>query len=107
MDKNFESMMELISEEGHNKLSCGLGPQSYINGIHVARFCSTGLLEFIKDQIGACETCAQTKMLMRGNSTLAQAMKTLYLDEPQSHSPEPHTHQKRLSQRHLCQRGNT
>merc|ERR1712112_589218 len=33
---------------------------------------------FIKDQIGACETCAQTKMLMKGDSTIAQTMKKLY-----------------------------
>ena len=62
----------------HQKLSCGLGPQSYISGIHVAGFCATGLVDFIKDQIGACETCAQTKMLMKGDSTIAQTMKKLY-----------------------------
>ena len=71
-------LMELISAEVRKKLSCGLGPQSYINGIHVTGFCSTGLLEFIKDQIGACESCTQTKMLMKGDSSLAKAMKTLY-----------------------------
>merc|ERR1712163_77111 len=42
-------LMELISAEVHKKLSCGLGPQSYINGIHVAGFCATGLVDFIKD----------------------------------------------------------
>ena len=69
--------MELISAEGHKKLSCGLGPQAYMNAIHVAGFCSTGLLQYIKDQIGACEGCAQVKMLLRGNSSIAQAMKNL------------------------------
>merc|ERR1712112_446345 len=71
-------IIEIISKEVHQKLSCGLGPQSYINGIHVAGFCATGLMGFIKDQIGACETCAQTKMLMKGDSTIAQTMKKLY-----------------------------
>ena len=36
-------LMELISAEVHKKLSCGLCPQSYRNGIHIAGFCSTGL----------------------------------------------------------------
>ena len=44
----------------------------------MAGFCSTGLIDYIKDQIGACDNCAQTKILMKGDSTLAKAMKTLY-----------------------------
>ena len=71
-------LMELISAEVHKKLSCGLGPPSYINGIHIAGFCSTGLLQFIKDQIRACQSCAQTKMLLKAVSSLAQSMKSLY-----------------------------
>merc|ERR1711962_1304235 len=71
-------LMELISAEVHKKLSCRLGPQSYINGIHVAGFCATSLIDFIKDQIGACKTCTRTKMLMKGDSTLKQTLKTLY-----------------------------
>ena len=71
-------LMEIISEEVHKKLSCGLGPQAYINGIHVAGFCATGLYEFIKDQIGACSSCTTTKMIMKGDSTLKKALKTLY-----------------------------
>ena len=71
-------LMELISAEVHQKLSCGLGPQSYINGIHVAGFCATGLVDYIKDQIGACKSCTRTKMLMKGDSTLKQSLKTLY-----------------------------
>ena len=69
--------MELISAEVHKKLSCGLGPQSYINGIHTAGFCATGLLRYIQDQIGACEGCAQVKMVLKGDSSIAQAMKNL------------------------------
>ena len=69
--------MELISAEVHKKLSCGLGPQSYINGIHIAGFCTTGLLRYIQDQIGACEGCAQVKMLLKGDSSIAQAVKNL------------------------------
>ena len=71
-------LIEIISAEVHKKLSCGLGPQAYINGIHVAGFCATGLLDFIKDQIGACKSCTRTKMLMKGDSTLKKALKTLY-----------------------------
>jgi len=71
-------LMELISAEVHQKLSCGLGPQSYINGIHVAGFCATGLVDYIKDQIGACKSCTKTKMLMKGDSTLKKSIKTLY-----------------------------
>merc|ERR1712243_140354 len=71
-------LMEIISQEVHKKLSCGLGPQAYINGIHVAGFCATGLLDFIKDQIGACSSCTRTKMVMKGDSTLKKTLKTLY-----------------------------
>merc|ERR1712163_85931 len=71
-------LMELILAEVHIKLSCGLGSQSYINGIHVAGFCATGLVDFIKDQIGVCKLCIRTKMLMKGDSTLKQTLKTLY-----------------------------
>merc|ERR1712208_259523 len=71
-------LMEIISAEVHKKLSCGLGLQSYINGIHVAGFCATGLIDFINDQIGACKTCTRTKMPMKGDSTLKKTLKTLY-----------------------------
>ena len=71
-------LMEIISKEVDKKLSCGLGPQAYINGIHVAGFCATGLLDFIKDQIGACSSCTRTKMVMKGDSTLKKTLNTLY-----------------------------
>merc|ERR1711973_90225 len=71
-------LMEIISKEVHKKLSCSPGPQSDINGIHVAGFCATGLLDFIKDQIGACSSCTRTKMIMKGDSTLKKTLKTLY-----------------------------
>ena len=34
-------MMRLIFKEVHQKMHCGLGPQSYINGINLAGFCTT------------------------------------------------------------------
>merc|ERR1712081_152433 len=71
-------LMEIISKEVHKKLSCGLGPQAYINGIHVAGFCATGLREFVADQIGACSSCTRTKLVMKGDSTLKKTLKTLY-----------------------------
>merc|ERR1712002_1274499 len=71
-------IIEIISREVHTKLSCGLGPQSYMNAIHVAGFCATGLLKFIKDQIGSCESCAQVKMLMSGETSMNQTLKNLY-----------------------------
>ena len=57
-------IMELVSAEVHRMLSCGLGPQSYTNGIHVAGFYATGLIDYIKDQIDSCPTYAKTKMLL-------------------------------------------
>merc|ERR1711895_55446 len=71
-------LMEIISAEVHKKLSCGLGPQSYINGIHVAGFCATGILDFIKDQIGACSSYTRTNMVMKGDSTLKKTLNTPY-----------------------------
>ena len=38
-------LMEITSKEVHEKLSCWSGPQAYINGIHVAGFRATGLLD--------------------------------------------------------------
>ena len=42
-------MMELVFDEVHQKLHCGLGPQSYINGINLAGFCTTGLKAYIQE----------------------------------------------------------
>ena len=63
--------------EVHKKLSCGLGPQAYANAMHVAGFCSTGLINYIKDQIGACEGCTQVKLLLKGSSSIAQSLMSL------------------------------
>ena len=63
--------------EVHQKLSCGLGAQAYANAIHVAGFCATSLITYIKDYIGACEGCTQVKMLLKGKSSIAQSLKSL------------------------------
>ena len=42
-------LMEIISKEVHEQLSWWSGLRAYINGIHVAGFRTTGLLDFFKD----------------------------------------------------------
>ena len=58
-------MMELIFQEVHQKLHCGLGPQSYINGINLAGFCATGLRAYVQDKIDVCNSCAEAKMMIQ------------------------------------------
>ena len=41
-------IMELIFYEVHHKMHCGLGPQSYINGINLRGFCVSGLNSFVQ-----------------------------------------------------------
>ena len=71
-------MMELIFEEVNKKLHCGLGPQTYVNGINLAGFCATGITEYVQEQTDACTTCAEAKMVIKGMSTLTQNMKRFY-----------------------------
>ena len=78
MDRGIEPTNEDYIQKVHKKLSCGLGPQAYINGIHVAGFCATGILDFIKDQIEACSSCTRRKIVMKGDSTLKKTLKTPY-----------------------------
>ena len=59
-------MMGLIFEEIHHEMHCGLGPQSYIYGINLAGFCATGLTAYVKDQIDACQSCTEAKMVLKG-----------------------------------------
>ena len=40
-------IIELIFDEVHCKMHCGLGPQSYINGINLAGFCATCLNAYV------------------------------------------------------------
>ena len=61
-------MMGLGFEEVYQKMHCGLGPQSYVNGINLAGFCATGLLAYIKEQIDACQSCTEAKMILKGAS---------------------------------------
>ena len=70
--------MELIFDEVHKKLHCGLGPQQYINGINLASSCATGITEFVQEQIDACTTCTEAKMVINGISTFTQNMKQFY-----------------------------
>ena len=49
-------IMELVFDEVHKKLHCGLGPQTYVNGINLAGFCATGITEFVQEKINACQT---------------------------------------------------
>ena len=63
-------MMGLIFEEVHQKMHCGLGPQSYINGTNLAGFCATGLTVDIKEQIDACQSCTEARMILKGASHL-------------------------------------
>ena len=58
-------MMGLIFDEVHQKMHCGLGPQSYINVINLAGFCATGLTAYVKDQIDACQSCTEEKMVLK------------------------------------------
>ena len=61
-------MMGLIFEEVHQKMHCGLGSQSYINGINLAGFCATGLKTYVKEQIDACQSCTEARMILKGVS---------------------------------------
>ena len=71
-------MMELIFDEVHQKLHCGLGPQSYINGINLAGFCATGLKAYVQEQIERCNSCTEAKMNLKGPSELTLNIKQLY-----------------------------
>ena len=70
--------MVLIFDEVHQKMHCGLGPQSYINGINLAGFCATGLTLYVKDKIDACKSCTEAKMVLKGASQLTHNMKQFY-----------------------------
>ena len=52
-------MMELIFDEVHKKLHCGLGPQTYANGINLTGFCATGITEYLQKQIDANRSALQ------------------------------------------------
>ena len=71
-------MMGLIFEEVHQKMHCGLGPQSYINGINLAGFCATGLTAYVKDQTNACQSCTEAKIVLKGASQQTHNMKQSY-----------------------------
>ena len=71
-------IMELVFDEVHKKLHCGLGPQTFVNGINLARFCATGITECAQEQIDTCTTCTEAKMVIKGLSTLTQNMKLFY-----------------------------
>ena len=59
-------------------MHCGLGPQSYVNGVNLAGFCATGLLTYVKEQIDTCQSCSETRMILKGASQLVHNMKQLY-----------------------------
>ena len=59
-------------------MHCGLGPQLYINGINLAGFCATRLTAYVKDQIDACQSCTEAKMVLKGVSQLTHNMKQFY-----------------------------
>ena len=71
-------MIELIFEEVHQKLHCGLGLQSYINGINLAGLYATGLKAYVQEQIEGCNSCTEAKMIFKGASELTLNMKQLY-----------------------------
>ena len=71
-------IMELIFEEVHQKMHCGLGPQSYVNGINLAGFCATGLKAYVQEQIDGCHSCTEAKMILKGASELTHNMKQFY-----------------------------
>jgi len=70
-------LMELISKEVHTKLLWIRTPS-----IHKWDTCSRILRDRINSihqgSNSSCEGCTQTKMLMKGDSAIAKAMKTLY-----------------------------
>ena len=39
-------IIELVFDEVHKKLHCGLGPQTHMNNINQAEFCGTGITVF-------------------------------------------------------------
>ena len=65
-------MMELVFEEVHQKLHCGLGPQSYINGINLAGFCAAGLQAYMQDKIDGCTSFAEAKIILKVYQALHQ-----------------------------------
>ena len=71
-------MMGQNFEEVHQKMHCGLGPQSYINGINLAGFCATGLTAYSKEHIDACQSCIEAKMVMKGASQQTHNIKQFY-----------------------------
>ena len=71
-------MMGLIFDEVYQKMYCGLGPKSYINGINLAGFSATRLTAYVKDQIDACQSCTEAKMVLKGTSQLTYNMKQFY-----------------------------
>ena len=71
-------IMQVVFAEVHYKLHCGLRPQSYINGITLAGFCATGLHGFVQEQIDACPTCAEARLIIKGVSSLTESMKRFY-----------------------------
>ena len=72
------AMMGLIFDEVYQKMHCRLGPQLYINGINLAGFCATGLKAYVQDQIDACQSCTEAKMVLKGVSQLTHNMKQFY-----------------------------
>ena len=59
-------------------MHCSLGAQSYINGMNLAGFCATGLNEYVQEQIDACSSCPEAKMILKGALALTQNMKQFY-----------------------------
>merc|ERR1711867_211883 len=71
-------IIELIFQEVHQKLHCGLGPQSYINGINLAGFCATGLRAYVQEKIDGCTSCTEAQMILKGVLDLMPNMKQFY-----------------------------
>ena len=71
-------IIKLIFEEVHQKMHCGLGPQSYVNEINLAGFCATGLKVYVQEQIDGCHSCTEAKMILKGASELTLNMKQFY-----------------------------
>ena len=71
-------MMELVFEEVHLRLHCGLGPQSYINGVNLEGFCATRLKAYVEEKIDGCTSCPKAKMILKGVTDLTPNMKQFY-----------------------------
>ena len=71
-------IMELFFDEVHQKMHCGLGLQSFKNGINLAGFCATRLKAYVQEQIDACQSCTEAKMILKGASELTHNMKQFY-----------------------------